>query len=100
MMSPDASDVEYAQLAMKLNQSGLPGVATIKSITESGEGTDPVNKRYAIEVSVESNGDAYDATVKQNLTDDAVASYQPGKRFEVKIDPEDKSKLMMYGYAD
>jgi hypothetical protein len=100
MMSPDASDVEYAQLAMKLNQSGLPGVATIKSITESGEGSDPVNNRYAIEVSVESDGDAYDATVKQNLTDDAVASYQPGKRFDVKIDPDDKSKLMMYGYAD
>jgi hypothetical protein len=101
MMSPDASDVAHAQLAMKLNQSGLPGVATIKSITESGAGSDPVNKQYAIEVSVESDGaDAYDATVNQYLTDDAVASYQPGKRFEVKIDPEDKSKLMLYGYAD
>jgi hypothetical protein len=43
-MSPSARDVEYANLAMKLNQNGLPGVATIKSITESGEGSDPVNK--------------------------------------------------------
>ena len=27
-MSPSAGDVEYANLAMKLNQNGLPGVAT------------------------------------------------------------------------
>ena len=37
-MSPAAGDLEYAKLAMKLNQNGLPGVATIKSVTESGEG--------------------------------------------------------------
>jgi hypothetical protein len=53
MMSPSAGDVEYANLAMKLNQNGLGGVATINSITESGEGSDPVNKAYDIGVSVE-----------------------------------------------
>jgi hypothetical protein len=35
-MSPSAGEVEYANLAMKLNQSGLPGVATINSITGRG----------------------------------------------------------------
>jgi hypothetical protein len=100
-MSPQASDVEYANLAMKLNQSGTPGVATIKSITESGAGSDPVNKAYDIEVAVEpQGGDSYDAKVHQYLTADAVGSYQPGKRFEAKIDPDDPSKLMLYGYAD
>ena len=52
-MNPDASDVEYANLAMKVNQNGLPGVATIKAINESGQGSDPVNKAYDIEVGVE-----------------------------------------------
>lgn len=100
-MSPDASDVEHANLAMKLNSSGKPGVATIKSISESGSGSDPVNKQYAIEVSVEpEGGDAYDATINQYLTADAVKAYEPGKRFEVKIDPDDQSKMMLYGYAD
>ena len=80
-MSPSAGDVEYANLAMKLNSSGLPGVATINSVTESGNGSDPVNKAYDIAVS-------------------AVGSYQPGKRFEVKADPDDTSKVMLYGYAD
>jgi hypothetical protein len=100
-MNPDASDVEYANLAMKLNQNGLPGVATINSIDESGEGSDPVNKAYDIAVSVElENGEKYDTTVHQYLTQDALGSYEPGKRFEVKADPDDTSKVMLYGFAD
>jgi hypothetical protein len=100
-MSPSAGDVEYANLAMKLNQNGLPGVATINSVTESGAGSDPVNKAYDIGVSVElQNGESYDTVVHQYLTADAVGSYQPGKKFEVKADPDDTSKVMLYGYAD
>jgi hypothetical protein len=99
-MSPSAGDVEYANLAMKLNQSGLPGVATINSINESGEGSDPVNKAYDIAVSVElENGQSYDTVIHQYLTDDAVNAYQPGGRFQIKADPDDTSKVMIYGQA-
>jgi hypothetical protein len=99
-MSPSAGDVEYANLAMKLNQSGLPGVATINSINESGEGSDPVNKAYDIAVSVElENGQSYDTVIHQYLTDDAVSAYQPGGRFQIKADPDDTSKVMIYGQA-
>jgi hypothetical protein len=98
--SPSAGDVEYANLAMKLNQNGLPGTATINSITESGEGSDPVNKAYDIAVSVElENGESYDTTVHQYLTQDAVNAYQPGKKFQIKADPDDTSKVMLYGEA-
>lgn len=100
-MTPDASDVEYANLAMKLNQNGLPGVATINAINESGEGSDPVNKAYDIAVSVTlENGESYDTTVHQYLTQDALKSYDVGKKFEVKADPDDTKKVMLYGYAD
>ena len=100
-MSPSAGDVEYAQLALKVNQNGLPGVAEIKSINESGAGSDPVNKAYEIAVAVElEKGDSYDATVFQYLTADAVNAYQPGEKFEVKADPDDTSKLILYGPAD
>ena len=100
-MSPSAGDVEYAQLAMKVNQNGLPGTATINSISESGAGSDPVNKAYDIAVSVElENGESYDTTVFQYLTEDAVKSYQPGGKFEVKADPDDTSKVILYGPAD
>ena len=99
-MSPSAGDVEYANLAMKLNQNGLSGVATINSVTESGEGSDPVNKAYDIGVSVQlENGESYDTTVHQYLTDDAVNAYQPGGRFQIKADPDDTSKVMLYGQA-
>lgn len=99
-MSPSAGDVEYAQLAMKLNQNGLPGVATINSITESGAGSDPVNKAYDIDVSVElENGQSYDTKVFQYLTEDAVKAYQPGGKFEIKADPDDTSKVILYGQA-
>jgi hypothetical protein len=98
--SPSAGDVEYANLAMKLNQNGLPGTATINSITESGEGSDPVNKAYDIGVSVElENGQSYDTTIHQYLTQDAVNAYQPGGKFQVKADPDDTSKVMLYGQA-
>jgi hypothetical protein len=99
-MSPSAGDAEYAQLAQKLNQNGLPGVATIKSIDESGAGSDPVNKAYDIGVSVElENGESYDTTVHQYLTEDAVKAYQPGGKFQIKADPDDTSKVMLYGQA-
>jgi hypothetical protein len=99
-MSPSAGDAEYANLAMKLNQNGLPGVATISSITESGEGSDPVNKAYDIAVSVAlENGESYDTTVHQYLTQDAVNAYQPGGKFQIKADPDDTSKVMLYGQA-
>jgi hypothetical protein len=99
-MNPSAGDVEYANLAMKLNQNGLPGTATINSVTESGEGSDPVNKAYDIAVSVElENGESYDTTVHQYLTQDAVNAYQPGKKFQIKADPDDTSKVMLYGEA-
>ena len=99
-MSPAAGDVEYANLAMKLNQSGLPGVATINSISESGAGSDPVNKAYDIAVSVElESGQSYDTTIHQYLTEDAVNAYQPGGRFQIKADPDDTSKVMIYGQA-
>jgi hypothetical protein len=99
-MSPSAGDVEYANLAMKLNENGLPGVATINSITESGEGSDPVNKAYDIAVSVElESGQNYDTTIHQYLTQDAYNAYQPGGRFQIKADPDDTSKVMIYGQA-
>ncbi|MDX6607598.1 MAG: hypothetical protein QOD14_2138 [Solirubrobacterales bacterium] len=99
-MSPSAGDAEYANLAMKLNQGGLPGVATISSISESGAGSDPVNKAYDIGVSVAlENGQSYDTTVHQYLTQDAVNAYQPGGKFQIKADPDDTSKVMLYGQA-
>ena len=101
---PDAADMEYAQIAQEdRTRAGSPASPTINSIGETGKTDAGVNKQYAIEVSIElEDGDKYDTTVLQNLTDDAISSghYEAGKRFEVKVDPDDKSKALLYGLAD
>ena len=100
---PDAGDMAYAQLAQKIATSGLPGVATIKSVGETGKVDAGVNKQYAIDCSIElEGGDSYDTTVNQSLTKESIDSghYVEGKRFEVKVDPDDKSKALLYGLAD
>ena len=100
---PDAGDMAYAQLAQKVAASGLPGVATIKSIGETGKTDVGVNKQYAIEVGIELEaGDSYDTTILQSLTADAINSghYAAGKRFEVKVDPDDRSQALLFGLAD
>jgi hypothetical protein len=96
---PDAEDMAYAQLAQKIAASGVPCVATIEAVSETGK-TDVVNKQYAIQCKVEKDGaEPYKATVIQSLTDEAIPSYQPGKRFEAKHDPDDPSKLLLFGFA-
>ncbi len=99
---PDAADMQYAQLAQKIATSGVPGVATINAIGETGK-NDGVSNQYAIGVSIElEDGEKYDTTVLQNLTADAINSghYEAGKRFECKVDPDDHSQALLYGLAD
>lgn len=97
-ITPNAGDLDYAQLANKLQHSGVDCTATIGSIAETGR-RDAGGKQYAIAVRVEGNGEPYDATVHQYLVDAAVQSFQPGKRFTAKADPADPGRLMLYGPA-
>lgn len=95
---PSAGDAEYAQKVNKIYNQGLPAVATIKSVAETGK-RDVSGKQYALDVAVEKDGETYDATVIQYLIDSAVSSYSPGARFEAKVDPDDKTSLVLYGPA-
>jgi hypothetical protein len=101
---PGAAEMEFAQTAQKLATSGTPGVATIKAVKEVGP--DPMGgpgTQYAIDCSIElEGGESYETTVNQSLTKESIDSghYVEGKRFEVKVDPDDKSKALLYGLAD
>lgn len=96
--TPNAGDTGYAELANKLASSGVDCVATIKSAAPTGQ-KDPGGDQYAIEVSVEGNGDGYDATVTQYLAPGQESMYQPGSRFRAKADPDDRTRLLLYGQA-
>lgn len=98
-MVPTAGHADYAQLANKLAQSGVECIAEIKAISETGK-RDMSSKQYAIDVHVEGNGEPYDATVSQYLVEGAVSGYGVGKRLQAKADPDDRSRLLLFGPAN
>jgi hypothetical protein len=99
-MSMDAEDMAEAQMMQRITASGVDAIATIESISETGKTSGQGAKQFAIGVEVEKPGEApYKATIKQYLIPDAVASYQPGGRFNAKIDPQDPSQGVLHGFA-
>ena len=92
------STADYAQLANKLAQSGVPCTAEIQSMNATGK-TDFSGKEYSFGVRVEGNGDPYDATVIQFLPEGGESNYSVGDRFQAKADPDDPSRLLLYGKA-
>ncbi len=48
---------------------------------------------------VEGNGEPYEATVEQYIVEEMAASYTPGSRWQAKADPDDRTKLLLYGQA-
>ena len=95
-MSP--STMDYAQLANKLAQSGVPCTAEVVSVSETGK-QDMSGKQYAIAVKVEGNGDPYEATVEQYIVEEMASSYAPGTCWQAKADPDDRTRLLLYGNA-
>jgi hypothetical protein len=96
--TPNQGDMAYAQLASKLASSGVPCVAEVKSAAPTGQ-KDAGGDQWAIEVHVEGNGDPYDATVTQYIPGGNESMYQPGARFNAKADPDDRSRLLLFGQA-
>jgi hypothetical protein len=97
-VTPNAGDLAYAQLANKLGQSGVSCTAEIKSAAATGQ-KDLGGPQYAFEVRVEGNGDPYDATVTQYVPEAMASGYQPGTRWQAKADPDDRTRLLLYGKA-
>ncbi len=92
----DPAMAEYAQLVNKLGSSGVPCTAVINAVGESGA-TDGFNKEYTFEVTVEDNGEPYNAIIVQYLADGAERDYVEGAAFDAKADPDDKTNLLLYG---
>jgi hypothetical protein len=98
-MGMDAEDMAQAQMMQRIAAGGVPCTATIEAISETGK-SEGAAKQYAIQCEIAKDGEApYKATIKQYLQPDAVASYQPGGRFDAKADPQDPSQAVLYGFA-
>ena len=97
-ITPNQGDMAYAQLANKLASSGVACIAEVRSATATGQ-KDAGGDQYAIAVSVEGNGDPYEATITQYLAPGSESSYAPGTRFNAKADPDDRTRLLLFGPA-
>lgn len=95
---PEAGQTDYAQLANTLAHWGVPCVAEVVSISATGR-RNAASRQFAIEVEAEGNGDPYEATVMQFLVDGVAPAYAPGSRWEAKADPEDRTRMLLYGRA-
>lgn len=96
--TPNQGDMAYAQLANKLAASGVDCVAEVRSGGPTGQ-KDPGGDQWAIEVTVEGNGDPYEATVTQYVAPGNESLYAPGSRLQAKADPDDRTRLLLYGQA-
>jgi len=96
--TPNQGDMAYGQLANKLASSGVPCIAEVTAANATGQ-MDGQSPQYAIEVNVEGNGDPYNATITQYLVQGSESMYQPGMRFHAKADPDDRTRLLLFGQA-
>jgi hypothetical protein len=97
-ITPNQGDMAYGQLANKLASSGVPCIAEIKSAAPTGQ-RDAGGDQWAIQVAVEGNGDPYEATITQYLAGGSESAYAPGARFNAKADPDDRTRLLLFGPA-
>ena len=77
--------------------NGLDGTCTIKSVDETGNVDPGGSKEFKIVVDANVGGDDYEATAMQFLHEKSIEAYQPGGKFEIKADPEVKTRILLMG---
>jgi hypothetical protein len=92
MLGTVQADVVKAQ---HLATNGRPGSATITAIRDTGI-TINDNPTVELDLSVSlDGGEPYAVTHRQTISRIAIASFQPGATVPVRIDPADRTSLMI-----
>lgn len=92
-----AGGLEQAQWINNVGKNGLDGECTIKSVEETGNVDPAGSKEFKIALDANVGGDPYEATAMQFLHPNSVDAYQVGKKFSIKADPEDKTRVLLMG---
>ena len=99
---PGGADAAYRDKVMKLNEAGVDTPATIKRLEPTGK-TDAggAGKEYEVEVEVKpADGDPYTATFTQSMHEQTMGSWATeGADVNVRVDPDDKSSMILWGGA-
>jgi hypothetical protein len=88
-------DVERMQWTNEVGANGLDGEGTITAIKETGNVDAGGSKEFEIEVDASLGGDVYKATALQFLHAKAEDAYKEGAKFELKVDPNDKTRVLL-----
>jgi hypothetical protein len=93
-----AEQMELANRAQKLRNSGVDTPAHIDSMTATGNTDTPGGTEYNITLTVSpSGGDAYQVTTNQYIYPSN--PFTDGESVSVKVDPADPSVLMIFDHA-
>lgn len=91
---------EQMQWINRVASEGLDGEGTITSIKETGNADPAGAKEFEIQVDATIDGESMKATAMQFLHAKSEGAYKEGKKFELKADPDDKSRVLLMGGLD
>ena len=98
---PDMGELAgYQARVLKLNQSGVQMPANITSLTPTGKVDLGGGKEIVFGVQVEPpGGQPYDASFNQYMVDSVMEGVAPGRKINVRVDPDDPNSMMFWGFA-
>ncbi len=84
---------------MRINKSGVEGRATVNAMRELGTQLGGGHE-IEFELTVQGVGsESYPVTIRQSMHEQTLAGITEGGQVVVKIDPEDKQSLLVWGAA-
>jgi hypothetical protein len=90
--------MDLANRAQKLMQSGIDTPAHIDSMESTGNTDTPGGTEHLITLTVKpAGGEPYQATINQYIYPSA--PFSTGQDVTVKVDPDDSSSMMIFGAA-
>jgi len=84
---------------VRINQCGVVTTATIVALTEVGEAFGGRELEFSLAVDPPDGGPSYPVTTRQSMVDGQTSGWGPGTRLSVKVDPEDRESLLVWGGA-
>ena len=98
-MGMGADQVAYAQLAQKLQASGVEAPGVIHSVRPTGQTDFGGGQQSAFDVSIRpANGEPYQTTITQSMLPAQLEEIREGAAITVKYDPDAPAMALIYGW--
>ncbi len=95
MSPPSPEEQDRINFHNRVGNEGTPGEGVLKSISETGNDS-AGTKEYEIKVDATVNGETNEATAYMYIGDDQLQHYTEGSRWNIKADPGDPSRVVVW----